>query len=159
MLYEERCKASEGEQGDSIVMKDDTQDKLEEELATFVSRVSWEKVDVNLHISKIKYATHSIIQVKVECAFRSSKHYTSLSSIKASILKRGSPPDAPYYVCVSSNMCVLLGASRVQDAIPIHLSINYKLMRQLMRDLMYCLCVAVYTRTLQSNFYNNFIVS
>ncbi|CAH9139643.1 unnamed protein product [Cuscuta epithymum] len=66
VVYEERCKASDGEQGDSIVREDDSQDKLEEELVTFLSRVSWEKVDVSFHNSKIKYAAHSIIQVKAE---------------------------------------------------------------------------------------------
>ncbi|RAL51353.1 unnamed protein product [Cuscuta campestris] len=68
IVYEEQCKASDGDLGDSIVVEDDSQDKLEEELVTLLSRVPWEKVDVSFHSSKIKFAAHSIIQVKAQSA-------------------------------------------------------------------------------------------
>ncbi|KAI3704948.1 hypothetical protein L1987_75178 [Smallanthus sonchifolius] len=62
IVYEERCKAYDGEQvltdGDIII------DDLEEELVTGLSRVSWEKVDVSFHNSKLRFAAHSVIQVK-----------------------------------------------------------------------------------------------
>ena len=34
-----------------------------EELVTGLSRVSWEKVDVSFHNSKLRFAAHSVIQV------------------------------------------------------------------------------------------------
>nr|GMD02179.1 putative lipase YOR059C [Ipomoea batatas] len=68
IVYEERCKACDGEQGESIVMEDDCQDKLEEELVTFLSRVPWEKVDVSFHTSRMKFAAHSIIQLRCASA-------------------------------------------------------------------------------------------
>ncbi|KAL6541707.1 hypothetical protein OROGR_011193 [Orobanche gracilis] len=34
------------------------------ELVNGLSRVSWEKVDVSFHSSRLKFAAHSIIQVK-----------------------------------------------------------------------------------------------
>ncbi|KAL2540028.1 alpha/beta-Hydrolases superfamily protein [Abeliophyllum distichum] len=64
IVYEERCKASDGEQCDSVSTDDDGFDELEEELVTGLSRLTWEKVDVSFHRSKLKSAAHSLIQVK-----------------------------------------------------------------------------------------------
>ncbi|XAR66098.1 hypothetical protein NMG60_11012178 [Bertholletia excelsa] len=64
IVYEERCKACDVEQCDSVVMEDDGLDKVEEELVTGLSRVSWEKVDVSFHSSKLRFSAHSVIQVK-----------------------------------------------------------------------------------------------
>ncbi|KAI9118799.1 hypothetical protein K1719_010244 [Acacia pycnantha] len=61
IVYEEHCKACEPEQCDLL---DDNSDKVEEELVTGLSRVSWEKVDVSFHSSRQRSAAHSIIQVK-----------------------------------------------------------------------------------------------
>ncbi|KAL0321689.1 UNVERIFIED_CONTAM: ATP-dependent 6-phosphofructokinase, chloroplastic [Sesamum calycinum] len=63
VVYEERCKAYDNEQSEPPV-EDDGLDALEEELVTGLSRVSWEKVDVSFHRSRVKFAAHSIIQVK-----------------------------------------------------------------------------------------------
>ncbi|PSS34380.1 Lipase [Actinidia chinensis var. chinensis] len=64
IVYEEHCKAHDIEQCEPIVMEDDGSDKLEEELVTSLSRVSWEKVDVSFHSSRLRYSAHSVIQVK-----------------------------------------------------------------------------------------------
>ncbi|KAK4431695.1 ATP-dependent 6-phosphofructokinase, chloroplastic [Sesamum alatum] len=63
VVYEERCKAYDKEQSEPTV-EDDGLDELEEELVTGLSRLSWEKVDVSFHQSRVKFAAHSIIQVK-----------------------------------------------------------------------------------------------
>ncbi|KAL3837864.1 hypothetical protein ACJIZ3_022455 [Penstemon smallii] len=63
VVYEERCKAYDGEQCESTT-EDDGLDELEETLVNGLSRVSWEKVDVSFHNSKLKNAAHSVIQVK-----------------------------------------------------------------------------------------------
>lgn len=64
VVYEEHCKACENEQCKSTTIEDDRSDKLEEELVTGLSRVSWEKVDVSFHSSRQRFAAHSVIQVK-----------------------------------------------------------------------------------------------
>lgn len=64
IVYEELCKAYEAEHGESILAEDDSLDNLEEELVTGLSRVSWEKVDVSFHSSRLRFAAHSVIQVK-----------------------------------------------------------------------------------------------
>ncbi|CAL5407639.1 unnamed protein product [Camellia sinensis] len=64
IVYEEHCKASDTEQCEPIIMEDDFLDELEEELVTGLSRVSWEKVDVSFHSSRMRFAAHSVIQVK-----------------------------------------------------------------------------------------------
>ncbi|XP_019225308.1 PREDICTED: putative lipase ROG1 isoform X2 [Nicotiana attenuata] len=64
IVYEEHCKACDSEQSGSVVKEDDCFDKLEEELVTGLSRVSWEKVDVSFHSSRLRFAAHSVIQVK-----------------------------------------------------------------------------------------------
>ncbi|XP_004239985.1 lipid droplet phospholipase 1-like [Solanum lycopersicum] len=64
IVYEEHCKACEGEQGESVVKEDDSLDKLEEELVTGLSRVSWDKVDVSFHRIRRRFASHTVIQVK-----------------------------------------------------------------------------------------------
>ncbi|KAJ0772110.1 putative alpha/Beta hydrolase, lipase [Helianthus annuus] len=61
IVYEERCKAYDGEQ---VSTDGDTNNDLEEELVTGLSRVSWEKVDVSFHNSRQRFAAHSVIQVK-----------------------------------------------------------------------------------------------
>ncbi|KAL6980919.1 hypothetical protein U1Q18_022554, partial [Sarracenia purpurea var. burkii] len=63
IVYEEHCKACDSEQCEPVVMEDDGSDKLEEELLTGLSRVSWEKVDVSFHSSRLKSAAHSLIQM------------------------------------------------------------------------------------------------
>jgi hypothetical protein len=62
VVYEEHCKACDAEQCD--LTKDDGSDKIEEELVTGLSCVSWEKVDVSFHSSRQRFAAHSVIQVK-----------------------------------------------------------------------------------------------
>ncbi|RDX91177.1 Rog1, partial [Mucuna pruriens] len=63
IVYEEHCKAcSDAEQCD--ITDDNSSDKIEEELVTGLSRVSWEKIDVSFRKSKYRFAAHSIIQVK-----------------------------------------------------------------------------------------------
>ncbi|KAL3524124.1 hypothetical protein ACH5RR_016958 [Cinchona calisaya] len=64
VVYEEHCKACDGEQCDSVLVEDDVLDEIEEELVTRLSRVSWEKVDVSFHSSRMRFAAHSVIQVK-----------------------------------------------------------------------------------------------
>ncbi|KAA3456869.1 DUF676 domain-containing protein [Gossypium australe] len=67
VVYEEHCKACDSEQYDTISTEDDgSSDKLEEELVRGLSRVSWEKVDVSFHNSRLRFAAHSVIQVKDE---------------------------------------------------------------------------------------------
>ncbi|XP_054787760.1 lipid droplet phospholipase 1 isoform X2 [Prosopis cineraria] len=61
VVYEEHCKACEAEQCDLL---NDSSDKIEEELVTGLSRLSWEKIDVSFHRSRQRFAAHSIIQVK-----------------------------------------------------------------------------------------------
>ncbi|KAI3458356.1 hypothetical protein Pfo_015019 [Paulownia fortunei] len=63
VVYEERCKAYAKEQCEPTI-EDDGLDELEEELVNGLSRLSWEKVDVSFHSSRLKFAAHSIIQVK-----------------------------------------------------------------------------------------------
>uniref|UniRef100_A0A0R0HSD2 DUF676 domain-containing protein n=1 Tax=Glycine max TaxID=3847 RepID=A0A0R0HSD2_SOYBN len=63
VVYEEHCKAcSDAEQCDST--EGNSYDKIEEELVTGLSRVSWEKVDVSFRNSKHRFSSHTIIQVK-----------------------------------------------------------------------------------------------
>ncbi|PHT86591.1 hypothetical protein T459_08697 [Capsicum annuum] len=64
IVYQEHCKACDSEQGECVVKEDDCLDKLEEELVTGLSRVSWEKIDVSFHSSRNRFAAHSVIQVK-----------------------------------------------------------------------------------------------
>ncbi|TYH24287.1 hypothetical protein ES288_A03G080000v1 [Gossypium darwinii] len=67
IVYEEHCKACDSEQYETISTEDDgSSDKLEEELVRGLSRVSWEKVDVSFHNSRLRFAAHSVIQVKDE---------------------------------------------------------------------------------------------
>ncbi|KAG4997056.1 hypothetical protein JHK85_028495 [Glycine max] len=62
VVYEEHCKAcSDAEQCDST--EGNSYDKIEEELVTGLSRVSWEKVDVSFRNSKHRFSSHTIIQV------------------------------------------------------------------------------------------------
>ncbi|KAF3433191.1 hypothetical protein FNV43_RR24293 [Rhamnella rubrinervis] len=64
IVYEERCKGFDAEQSETSSMEDDGSDKIEEELVTGLSRLSWEKVDVSFHSSSQRFAAHSIIQVE-----------------------------------------------------------------------------------------------
>ncbi|KAL5569794.1 hypothetical protein UlMin_026369 [Ulmus minor] len=68
VVYEEHCKACDTEESEATSADDDSSDKLEEELVTGLSRVSWEKVDVSFQNSRQRFAAHSIIQVKDESA-------------------------------------------------------------------------------------------
>ncbi|KAH7557340.1 hypothetical protein JRO89_XS11G0124500 [Xanthoceras sorbifolium] len=49
IVYEEHCKACDAEQPEPNSMENDGSDKIEEELVTALSRVSWEKIDVSFH--------------------------------------------------------------------------------------------------------------
>ncbi|KAG8652788.1 lipid droplet phospholipase 1 isoform X1 [Manihot esculenta] len=64
IVYEERCKAYDAEECNLVSIEDNYFDKLEEELVTGLSRVSWEKVDVSFHTCRQRFAAHSVIQVK-----------------------------------------------------------------------------------------------
>ncbi|CAI9768245.1 unnamed protein product [Fraxinus pennsylvanica] len=64
VVYEEHCKALDVKHQESISTEDDGLDNLEEELVTGLSSVSWEKVDVSFHSSRLRFAAHSVIQVK-----------------------------------------------------------------------------------------------
>ncbi|XP_059627805.1 lipid droplet phospholipase 1-like isoform X2 [Cornus florida] len=64
IVYQEHCKAYDPEQHEPILLENDDSDQLEEELVTGLSRVSWEKIDVSFHSSILKFAAHSVIQVK-----------------------------------------------------------------------------------------------
>ncbi|KAL3521381.1 hypothetical protein ACH5RR_019530 [Cinchona calisaya] len=66
IVYEEQCKACDVEQCDSVSMVDDGSDEIEGELVTGLSRVPWEKVDVSFHSSRMRFAAHSVIQVKYQ---------------------------------------------------------------------------------------------
>nr|XP_034914905.1 uncharacterized protein LOC118049119 isoform X3 [Populus alba] len=63
IVYEEHCKACDTEQSELISTDDDSFDKLEEELVTGLSRLSWEKVDASFHTCRQRFAAHSVIQV------------------------------------------------------------------------------------------------
>ncbi|KAG5558284.1 hypothetical protein RHGRI_008269 [Rhododendron griersonianum] len=62
IVFEEHCKACDMEQCEPTALANDCSDKLEEELVTGLSRVSWEKVDVSFHSCKQRSAAHSLIQ-------------------------------------------------------------------------------------------------
>jgi len=54
----------DAEQLEAVAKEGDNLDEIEEELVTSLSRVSWEKVDVSFHSSRLRFAAHSVIQVK-----------------------------------------------------------------------------------------------
>ncbi|KAK3154802.1 hypothetical protein QOZ80_2BG0195260 [Eleusine coracana subsp. coracana] len=62
IVYEELSKAENFNQ--VAVVPDVDNCTLEERLIRGLKRVSWEKVDVSFHSSKVRYAAHSVIQVK-----------------------------------------------------------------------------------------------
>ncbi|TVU28974.1 hypothetical protein EJB05_20515 [Eragrostis curvula] len=62
IVYEELSKAETPNQ--VAVISDMDNCMLEERLLRGLKRVSWEKVDVSFHNSKVRYAAHSVIQVK-----------------------------------------------------------------------------------------------
>ncbi|XP_074319573.1 lipid droplet phospholipase 1-like [Silene latifolia] len=62
IVYEEHSNACEPDE--SALRADENSDKIEEELVTGLSRVSWEKVDVSFHTSRSRFSAHSVIQVK-----------------------------------------------------------------------------------------------
>ncbi|KAG5558276.1 hypothetical protein RHGRI_008269 [Rhododendron griersonianum] len=64
IVFEEHCKACDMEQCEPTALANDCSDKLEEELVTGLSRVSWEKVDVSFHSCKQRSAAHSLIQAE-----------------------------------------------------------------------------------------------
>ncbi|CAL5322912.1 hypothetical protein CsSME_00001332 [Camellia sinensis var. sinensis] len=80
VVYEEHCKAYDTEQCESVVIEDEGPNKLEEELVTGLSRVSWEKVEVSFHSSKLKSAAHSLIQVKDPLVHFEGKSYDAPKS-------------------------------------------------------------------------------
>ncbi|KAL2920435.1 hypothetical protein RDABS01_011926 [Bienertia sinuspersici] len=62
VVYEELC--VERVPSETALEEDRSCDKIEEELVTGLSQVSWEKVDVSFHSSRLRFAAHSVIQVK-----------------------------------------------------------------------------------------------
>lgn len=64
IVHEELCRPQTSQDCQSDSSEECIGDKIEEELVTSLSQVSWEKIDVSFHDSKLKYAAHSIIQVK-----------------------------------------------------------------------------------------------
>ncbi|XP_065871825.1 lipid droplet phospholipase 1 [Euphorbia lathyris] len=64
VVYEELCKAYDTEESNLTSTEENSFDKLEEELVTGLSQVSWEKVDVSFHACRQRFAAHSVIQVK-----------------------------------------------------------------------------------------------
>ncbi|KAM0885036.1 hypothetical protein ACQ4PT_030593 [Festuca glaucescens] len=64
IVYEELSKAESIDQSADIAVVDKDNYTLEELLLRGLKRVSWEKVDVSFHNSKVRSAAHSVIQVK-----------------------------------------------------------------------------------------------
>ncbi|KAI5670290.1 hypothetical protein M9H77_10654 [Catharanthus roseus] len=64
VVYEEHCKASDVQQIDSVAANNKDLDEIEEELVRGLSTLSWEKIDVSFHSSRLRFAAHSVIQVK-----------------------------------------------------------------------------------------------
>ncbi|XP_023552819.1 putative lipase YOR059C [Cucurbita pepo subsp. pepo] len=64
VVYEESCKGTNSETSEPTSTEVSYPERLEEELVTGLSRLSWEKVDVCFHKSRHRLAAHSIIQVK-----------------------------------------------------------------------------------------------
>lgn len=64
IVYEERCKGIDDENGDPVSAEKGSFEVLEEEMVSGLSRVSWEKIDVSFHSSRQRFAAHSVIQVK-----------------------------------------------------------------------------------------------
>ncbi|KAK9665714.1 hypothetical protein RND81_14G130500 [Saponaria officinalis] len=62
IVHEEHCDALEPDE--AALAEIPSFDKIEEDLVTSLSRVSWEKVDVSFHSSKLRFSAHSVIQVK-----------------------------------------------------------------------------------------------
>ncbi|KAE8657183.1 Alpha/beta-Hydrolases superfamily protein isoform 2 [Hibiscus syriacus] len=92
IVTEEHCKACNNDQYETISAEDyGSSDKLEEELIRGLTRVSWEKIDVNFHRSKQRFAAHSVIQVKdqvlhiEDAMFFSPLSSPYLSTVKLSI--------------------------------------------------------------------------
>ncbi|KAL5541314.1 hypothetical protein UlMin_044574 [Ulmus minor] len=65
VVYEEHCKACDAEESKSTSVDNDNSDKLEEELVTGLSCMSWEKVDVSFQNSRQRFAAYSIIQIEL----------------------------------------------------------------------------------------------
>ncbi|KAJ4840355.1 hypothetical protein Tsubulata_007623 [Turnera subulata] len=81
IVYEEHCKACDAEESEIFSEQDDNNfDKLEEELLTGLSRVSWEKVDVSFHTSRQRFAAHSVIQVPLSFSLSRWNRFPSFLS-------------------------------------------------------------------------------
>ncbi|KAL5545023.1 hypothetical protein UlMin_008807 [Ulmus minor] len=65
VMFEEHCKACDAEESKSTSVDNDNSDKLEEELVTGLSCMSWEKVDVSFQNSRQRFAAYSIIQIEL----------------------------------------------------------------------------------------------
>ncbi|GMH08763.1 hypothetical protein Nepgr_010603 [Nepenthes gracilis] len=63
IVYEEHCKAIDPEHSEPSSVGDCSSDKVEEELVMGLSRVSWEKVDVSFHTSRLRFNAHNVIQL------------------------------------------------------------------------------------------------
>ncbi|XAR71829.1 hypothetical protein NMG60_11018264 [Bertholletia excelsa] len=64
IVYEEHCEACDSKQCDPSETKGDGFDELEEEVVAGLSKLSWEKVDVSFHGSRLWFSAHMLIQVK-----------------------------------------------------------------------------------------------
>lgn len=66
IVYGEKSESKKADQYArvSIGVDDNSNDEIEEELVTGLTRVSWERVDVSFHTSRLRFAAHSVIQVK-----------------------------------------------------------------------------------------------
>ncbi|XP_039122603.1 putative lipase ROG1 isoform X1 [Dioscorea cayenensis subsp. rotundata] len=64
IVYEEISEGKDSDKCTEDAMTVGNCDALEEELVTGLTRVSWERVDVSFHTSKLRFAAHSVIQVK-----------------------------------------------------------------------------------------------
>ncbi|RRT34823.1 hypothetical protein BHE74_00032004 [Ensete ventricosum] len=64
IVYEEQSKGSITDECADLSLMDGDSDMLEEKLVRGLARVSWERVDVSFHGSRLRYAAHSVIQAK-----------------------------------------------------------------------------------------------
>ncbi|WOL07054.1 lipase [Canna indica] len=65
VVYEEQSKASNNEECVDGSLVNDDFEMLEDKLVRGLTNVSWERVDVSFHNSILRFAAHSVIQVKL----------------------------------------------------------------------------------------------
>ncbi|KAJ4746519.1 alpha/beta-Hydrolases superfamily protein [Rhynchospora pubera] len=64
VVHEEISNGENPDKCNEAIITSDDYDMIEENLVRGLRRVSWEKVDVSFHTSKVRFAAHSVIQVK-----------------------------------------------------------------------------------------------